>query len=350
MRYRQLGRTGLLVSELCFGTMNFGGEGKYRHLGNLGEVAAAELVEGALQAGINFFDSADVYSAGQSETLLGSTLRNIGARRSDVVIATKVFGEVGAGPNDRGASRSHILDGIRRSLDRLQLDYIDLYQVHGNDMLAPLDETLRALDDLVSQGLVRYVGVSNWPAWRLAQGVEVARNRGWARPETIQAYYSLVGRGIEREIVPLLRSEGLGLLVWSPLAGGLLTGKYGREKDATDTRRHSFDFPPVDLDRAWPILDAMRPIAEAHETSVACVALAWLLAQPGVTSVIVGARRIDQLQANLKSPDLMLTDAEMTTLNQVSALPREYPGWMIEMQQAIRRPPDVAVAIESRAG
>jgi aryl-alcohol dehydrogenase-like predicted oxidoreductase len=338
MHYRQLGRSGLFVSEFCLGTMNFGGEGKYRHLGSLDEAATRALVEAALEAGINFFDSADVYSAGKSETLLGQALRHV--KRSDVVVATKVFGEVGNGPNDRGASRGHIMDGVKRSLERLQLDHIDLYQIHGSDMLTPIEETLRALDDLVSQGLVRYVGVSNWPAWRVAKGLEIAKYFGWARLDTIQAYYSVVGRGVEREIVPLLNTEGLGLLVWSPLAGGLLTGKYGPGQDTKGTmRRQLFDLPPVDLERAWPIVDAMRRIAGAHETSVVSVALAWLLARPGVTSVIIGARHIDQLRDNLAATELVLTEADMRALDEISALPSEYPGWMLKMQQVIRQPP-----------
>ncbi len=256
MRYNQLGRTGLFVSELCLGTMTFGdnASGIYKAISGIGQEGVDAIVRRSLDAGINFIDTADVYSAGRSEELLGQSLKNLGVRRSDVVLATKFHGAMGEGPNDRGGSRGHIMDAVEQSLRRLQTDHIDLYQVHGFDIVTPPEETLRALDDLVSRGLVRYVGCSNWSAWRLAKALGISERRGYARYETIQSYYTIAGRDLEREIVPLLMEEKVGLMVWSPLAGGLLSGKFGpNEKSPEGARRSQFDFPPVDLDRAWPV-------------------------------------------------------------------------------------------------
>ena len=342
MKYKQLGRTGLYVSEICLGTMTFGGNenaGFWKTIGALRQEEVDGIVGTALSAGVNFIDTADVYSFGESERLLGQALKNLGTKRSDVVIASKVYGEMGPGVNERGASRGHIMDGVKQSLERLQLDYLDLYQIHANDPITPIEETLRALDDLVSQGLVRYVGVSNWSAWKIAKALGVSERRGFARFETLQAYYSIAGRDLEREIVPLLNEEGLGLMVWSPLAGGYLSGKYGPggEKE-NDSRRLSFDFPPVDKDRADRCIEVMREIGDANAVSVARVALAWLLAQKHVTSVIIGAKNTQQLEDNLAAADLMLTEHELDKLAEVSALPPEYPGWMIERQARNRVP------------
>jgi aryl-alcohol dehydrogenase-like predicted oxidoreductase len=255
MRYNQLGRTGLFVSELCLGTMTFGGAqdtGIWQHIGKLEQDAVDAIVARALEAGINFIDTADIYSSGRSEELLGQALKNLGVKRSDVVIATKFHGPMGEGPNDRGGSRGHLMDAVERSLERLQLDYIDLYQAHSFDTATPQEETLRGLDDLVSRGLVRYVGCSNWPAWRIEKALGISERRGYARYETTQSYYTIAGRDLEREIVPLLLEEKMGLLVWSPLAGGLLSGKFGPGAEGPeDSRRVTFDFPPVDRDRAW---------------------------------------------------------------------------------------------------
>jgi len=341
MRYNQLGRTGLYVSELCLGTMTFGGAGTglWEKIGTLEQEAVDGIVGRALAAGINFIDTADVYSNGHSEELLGQSLRNLGVHRSDVVIATKFNGAMGEGPNERGASRGHIMDSVERSLERLQTDHIDLYQVHAFDQATPVEETLRALDDLVSRGLVRYVGCSNWPAWRLAKALGIAERRGYARYETIQSYYTIAGRDLEREVVPLLVEEGVGLLVWSPLAGGLLSGKFGPGgSEPADSRRATFDFPPVDRDRAWKCVAAMREIGDAKGVSVARVALAWLLAKPWVTSVIIGAKRIDQLDDNIAATALTLSPEEIATLDAVSDLPPEYPGWMLARQNSGRRP------------
>lgn len=335
MRYRTLGRTGLLVSEICLGTMTFGGRGFWSSIGTLDQTPADRLLQRSLEAGVNFVDTADVYSEGLSEEITGKAIRNSGRPRSDIVLATKVFGPTGKAVNDRGASRGHIMDGVKASLRRLGTDYIDLYQIHATDLVTPIEETLRALDDLVRQGWVRYVGVSNWPAWRIMKALGLAERHGWSRPATLQAYYTIAGRDLEREIVPLLSSETVGLLVWSPLAGGLLTGKFTRQgQGPADARRASFDFPPVNRERAFDCVDAMRKVGDAHGVSVARVALAYVLAKPFVTSVIIGAKSLEQLNDNLAAADLRLTDEEMTQLDAISALPPEYPGWMIEFQSA----------------
>ena len=297
----------------------------------------------ALEAGVNFIDTADIYSAGLSERITGQALRNLGVVREDVVIATKIFGEMGPGPNARGASRSHLVDGLKASLDRLQLDHVDLYQIHAFDPATPIDATVRALDDLVRQGLVRHVGVSNWSAWQIVKALGVAERLGLSRFESVQAYYTLAARELEREVIPMLDSEGLGLMVWSPLAGGLLSGKFELEEEApgvtasaTPGRRATFDFPPVDRSRAAACLRVMRPMAQARGISVARIALAWLLHQPRVTSVIVGATRTEQLADNLASVTVQLDPQEWAQLAEVSQLPSEYPGWMHERHGAYR--------------
>ena len=330
MNYRPLGRTGLRVSELCFGTMTFGGEGMFKAIGSTEQAEADRLVGVCIDAGINFFDTANVYSAGRAEQILGKAL---GARRNDVVVATKVRGRVGAGPNAVGLSRGHIMDAINASLQRLDTDYIDLYQIHGYDALTPLEETLRALDDLVRTGKVRYIGASNLAAWHLMKALGISQRDGLARFETLQAYYSIAGRDLERELVPLMESEQVGLLVWSPLAGGFLSGKFGRDKKGPEgARRASFNFPPVDETRGYAVLDVLADVAREQEVSVARVALAWLLHQRITTSVIVGARNEAQLRDNLAAPELKLSADQLARLNTASALPPEYPGWMITVQ------------------
>ncbi|HLZ65520.1 MAG TPA: aldo/keto reductase [Aliidongia sp.] len=341
MRYNQLGRTGLFVSELCLGTMTFGGsEGHWAAIGQLDQDAADALVRRALDAGINFIDTADVYSQGRAEEILGQSLQNLEVKRSDVVIATKLYGTMGQNPNDRGASRGHIMDAVEASLERLQTDHIDLYQIHATDPVTPIDEMLRALDDLVSSGLVRYIGVSNWSAWRIMKALGLSDKQDWARFETVQAYYTIAGRDLERELVPMMRDQQMGLLVWSPLAGGLLSGKYGPGSNGgpEGSRRVSFDFPPVNQDRAWACVEAMRPIAERHGVSVARVALGWLLAKPHVTSIIIGARTVEQLDDNIAATTLSLSADDLKALDEVSALSPEYPAWMEVRQGADRRP------------
>jgi aryl-alcohol dehydrogenase-like predicted oxidoreductase len=334
MRYRPLGRTGLLVSEICLGAMTFGGKGFWTVVGTVSASVVDRLVGRSLDAGVNFFDTADVYSKGESERLLGKAL---GARRQEVVLATKVRGRAGLGQNDEGLSRRHILASIEGSLARLGTDHVDLYQIHGYDPLVPFDETLRALEDVVRAGKARYIGCSNLAAWHLMKALGISERHAWARFESLQAYYSIAGRDLEREVVPLLESERVGLMVWSPLAGGLLSGKFSRNgAGPAGTRRASFDFPPVDKDRAFRVVDAMREVARAKRTTVPRVALSWLLHRPVVTSVIIGAKNEDQLADNLGATEVKLDAEEMKRLDAVSALPAEYPGWMIERQSGER--------------
>ncbi|MGA7713081.1 MAG: aldo/keto reductase [Rhizomicrobium sp.] len=339
MRYRQLGNTGMFVSEICLGTMTFGGKGSfYVHVGSLDLKAVTAIVARTLEAGVNFIDTADVYSLGLSEELLGQALKDLGIRRSDVVIATKGFGRLGSGPNEAGSSRGHLMDTVEESLKRLQTDHIDLYQIHGQDCVTPTEETMRALEDMVRRGMVRYVGCSNWQAWKILQAQGIADKRGWARLETVQAYYSLAGRGLEREIVPAIQDQKMGLMVWSPLAGGILSGKFGPDSTPEGARRATFDFPPVDRDRAWPIVDALREIGKAKGASAARVALAWVLAKTFVTSVIIGVKSLDQLEDNLAASQLSLSADEVKRLDDLSELPLEYPGFMVTRQNHGRLP------------
>jgi aryl-alcohol dehydrogenase-like predicted oxidoreductase len=338
MQYKLLGNTGLQVSKICLGAMTFG-ESKsfWTVIGSLGQEPVDALIKSSIEAGVNFIDTADVYSEGASEVAVGQSLKNLGIARKDIVIATKAFGRVGPGRNDAGASRGHLMDAIDASLHRLNTDYVDLYQIHGTDLYTPIDETLRALETLVQSGKVRYIGCSNWQAWRIMKALGISEHKNLAKFDTLQAYYSIAGRDLEREIVPLLEDQKMGLLVWSPLAGGLLSGKYSRENQKPeDSRRSAFDFPIVDKERAWKILDVLVPIAQEHHVSPATVSLAWVLAKPFVTSVIIGAKRPDQLEQNLAAVDLKLSDDQMKALDEVSALPPEYPGWMIPFQNTNR--------------
>jgi aryl-alcohol dehydrogenase-like predicted oxidoreductase len=337
MKYRVLADTGVFVSELCLGAMTFGGRGQmWEVIGGLDQPAVDAIVGRALDAGINFIDTADVYSAGESETMVGKA---IAGRRQAVVLATKVRGRMGKGPNQVGLSRLHITAAVEDSLRRLGTDYIDLYQIHRFDELTGLEDTLRTLDDLVRAGKVRYVGCSNLPAWQLMKALAISRAEGLERFKCTQSFYSLAGRELERETVPLLKDQGLGLLVWSPLAGGFLSGKFTKDDKAKDSaaRRATFDFPPIDKDKAYAIVDTIRPIATAHGASVAQVALAWVLAQRVVTSVIIGARTVAQLDDNLKAIDCELAPSELQALDEVSALTPEYPAWM-DVLPADRRP------------
>lgn len=339
MRYNQLGRTGLTVSELCLGTMTFGStSGRWAAMGQLDQTAADEMVRIAFDAGINFFDTANVYAEGASEERLGQAIRNVGLAREDVVIATKVLGPMGDGANSRGLSRLHIMDQVKASLKRLQIDHIDLYQCHGWDPATPVEEIVRALDDLVRQGLVRYIGVSNWAAWQIMKALGIAEAEHRTRFASVQAYYSIAGRDLENELAPMMRSEGVGLMVWSPLAGGFLSGKFSRDGSG-EGRRETSDFPPVDKARAFDIIDAMRPIAAAHGASVAQIAIAWLLHQRVVSSVIVGVRRADQLTDNIAASDIELSAAELATLDEISKVAPGYPGWMMAAQGGYRAVP-----------
>ena len=324
MKYRRLANTGVYVSEFCLGAMTFGTE--WEMIGALGQKEADAIVHRSIDAGINFFDTADVYSTGDSEEILG---RALVAKRHDVLVATKVRGRMGPGPNAVGLSRVHIIQACEASLKRLGTDYIDLYQIHRADPETDIEETLSALTDLVRAGKVRYIGCSNLEAWQLMKALAVSERRGFEAFQCTQSYYALVGRDLERDTIPLIQDQGLGLLVWSPLAGGFLSGKFTREGASDmDARRAAFDFPPIDKERAFDILDVMLPIANAHGVSVAQVALAWLLAKGAVTSVIIGAKRMDQLEDNLRAVDLPLSDEEVGRLDEVSALPMLYPAWM----------------------
>lgn len=350
MKYRKLGRTGLVVSELCFGTMTFGGDGMWQVIGAQDVSAAEGLLKAAQAAGINFIDTADVYANGLSETILGQAVRKLGIPRDELVIATKVFGRFQyawpgqpvkatdeqlrrfANANLWGLSRKHIFDAIDASLRRLGMDYVDLYQVHAFDPLTPLEETLEALDALVRSGRVRYIGLCNFAAWQIATALGISARRGLARFESVQMYYSIGGRDLEREVLPLAVAEGLAVLPWSPLAGGFLSGKFTRGGNPDGARRTTFDFPPIDKEKAFDIIDVMQPMATARGVSVARIALAWLLHQPTVTSVIIGAKTDAQLADNIAATGVTLSADELTALARVSALRPEYPGWMLDRQ------------------
>jgi aryl-alcohol dehydrogenase-like predicted oxidoreductase len=314
--------------------MTFGGKSFWAVVGTSGQSEADALVARAIEAGINFFDTANVYSEGESERILGKAL---GTRRKDVILATKARGRVGPGPNDVGLTRRHVIDAIDASLDRLGTDHVDLYQIHGFDPLTPIEETLRALDDVVRAGKVRYIGCSNIAAWHVMKALGISERHGWARFESLQAYYSIAGRDLEREVVPLLVDQGVGLLVWSPLAGGFLTDKFATGTGPDEARRAKFDFPPIDRERALRCIQVMRDIASVRDgASVARIALSWLLHQKAVTSVILGAKNRQQLDDNLECVNVKLSADELRRLDEVSALPPEYPGWMIQRQSAER--------------
>ncbi len=338
MQYKQLGNTGVFVSRLCLGTMTFGGGSAppWNVIAGLQQHDAETLVQESIEAGINFFDTANVYSEGEAEILLGKAL---GSQRHKVVIATKVYGRMGSGPNEVGLSRMHIMREAEASLERLNTDYIDLYQIHGFDQLTPFEETLSVLTDLVRQGKVRYIGCSNLAAWQIMKALDISAREHFEKFVTVQAYYSLAGRDIEREIVPMLCDQKMGLLPWSPLAGGFLSGKFTRAGARDDTaRRANFDFPPINIDKGYRIVDALQEIATRRNATVAQVALGWLLHQPFVTSVIIGAKRTDQLKDNLGAAELKLDAEDLKQLEQVSALTPEYPGWMLSNMSAARRP------------
>jgi aryl-alcohol dehydrogenase-like predicted oxidoreductase len=338
MKYNLLGNTGLKVSELCLGTMTFGGKGMWTAIGTLPQQGVDELVKQAVDAGINFIDTANIYSEGLSEELTGKAIRNLGLNRDDLIIATKVRGKMGDGPNQIGLTRKHILTQVEASLKRLNTDYIDLYQIHGYDALTPLEDTIATLDTLVQSGKVRYIGCSNLTAWQLMKSLGYSQYNHKSKFVSLQAYYTIAGRDLEREIVPLLQDQKVGLMVWSPLAGGFLSGKYTRNGEMEQgSRRVTFDFPPINKEKAYDIIDELQVIAKEKNCSVAQLALAWLLHQKAVTTVIIGAKRPDQLQDNLKAIDVTFTEDELKKLDAVSKLPAEYPGWMLERQGGDRK-------------
>jgi aryl-alcohol dehydrogenase-like predicted oxidoreductase len=339
VRYRLLGQTGLYVSELCLGTMTYGGgKGIWESIGNLQQDAVNEQLRCAVDAGINFIDTANVYSTGTSELLLGQGLKALGLKREELIVATKATGSMDDTPNGRGQSRHHLFNQVDASLKRLQLDYIDLYQLHGFDPLTPFEESLSALNDLIRSGRVRYIGLCNMSAWQIMKSLAVSDRLKLAKFISVQAYYTIAGRDLEREVVPLLEDQKLGLMVWSPLAGGLLSGKFSsaNDKGPAGARRGAFDFPLVDKARAFKCVDVMRPMAAVRKISVAQIALAWILSKSFVTTVIIGAKSMDQLRDNIASSAVQLDTAEIKLLDDVSALQPEYPGWMLAFQGQAR--------------
>ncbi len=337
MKYNLLGNTGLNISELCLGTMTFGGKGMWTAIGTMPQNEVNELVKTAVDAGINFIDTANIYSFGISEQMTGRAIRDLGLKRDDLVIATKVRGAMDEGPNNSGLSRKHILQQSDESLKRLNMDYIDLYQIHGFDPLTPIEETLEALDLLVKSGKVRYIGCSNLAAWHIMKALGISAQQHLAKFVSLQAYYTIASRDLERELVPMLLDQKLGLMVWSPLAGGFLSGKYSRNASTEEGRRLNFDFPPINKEKAFDIIDVMQEIASARGVTVAQIALAWLLHQPVVTTVIIGAKKQEQLLDNLKATDVKLTADELGRLDAVSKPAPEYPGWMIDRQSTDRK-------------
>ncbi len=335
MRYNTLANTGVLVSELCLGAMTFGGKGFWTNIGKLPQEEVTNLVKIAIENGINFIDTANVYSEGLSEILLGKALKDLGLQRQDIFIATKVRGRMGEGVNQVGLSRLHIQYSVNESLQRLGLDHIDLLYIHGVDPITSLEETMRGLEEVVQSGKVRYLGISNHPAWMVVKANSIAGQMGWNKFVALQNYYSIAGRDIEREIVPMAAAENLSIMPWSPLAGGFLSGKFSRQtQKAGDSRRDAFDFPPVNKEKAYDIIDVMQDIASAHNVKAARVALAWMLRKKGVTSIIIGAKKEEQLRENIASTTLLLTADEMSRLDAISELSKEYPGWMVERQIA----------------
>jgi len=331
MKMRFLGKTVVKVSELCFGTMTFGGRSFFKHVGQLGQKEATTLVDMSLEAGINFFDTADVYSQGLSEEMLGKAL---GKRRKGIILATKVRGKMGPGPNDVGLSRHHIIEACNASLKRLGTDYIDLYQVHNFDPDTPQEETMRALDDLVRQGKVRYIGCSNYSGWQLMKAMAISDKRGWERFVTLQALYSLLARDLENEMVPLCLDQGMGILVWSPLSGGFLSGKYRRGKPKPKGTRLTAPQPrflQLDEEKGFDIVEELDRIAKVHNATVAQAALNYLLAKEGVSSVIIGARTPEQLADNLKTTDWEMSVEEVSRLDEMSQPVPVYPYWMQAM-------------------
>lgn len=336
MHYRSLGHTGLNVSSLCLGTMTFGS--RFLNIAIVAQKDAEDMVRQAWDAGINFFDTADVYSRGEAETILGQALKNVGIDRDAAVIATKVRGVMSdSDPNAAGLSRKHIMAACDASLRRLGTDYIDLYQVHGWDSQTPMDETLRALDDLVRSGKVRYLGCSNWAVRHIARAQALSETGQWAGFASLQAYYSLAGRDLEHELLPFCREQNLAVLPWSPLSGGFLTGKFRpNAKAPSDARRADFDFPPIDQARGYDAINVAEAIGKDIGASIAQVCLAWLLSQNGVTSVIIGAKRMEQLEDNLRTVEISLSPQQVAQLSESTLPPTLYPKWMIERQNSTR--------------
>ncbi len=339
MKYNQLGKTGVLVSEICLGTMTFGGKGFWKSIGEVPQDKANQIIKDSIDAGINFIDTANVYSEGLSEKMVGKGIKDLGLQRQSLLIATKVRGRVGPHANQVGLSKLHIADSVNDSLQRMGLEHIDLLYIHGVDKITPIEETMRGLEDIVRSGKVRYIGVSNHGAWMMMKANGYADKMGYDKFVATQNYYAIASRDIEREIVPMSISEGISIIPWSPLAGGFLSGKFTRENPiAGESRRDSFDFPPINKEKAYEIIDLMSSIGIRHKVSVAQIALAWVLCQPGITSVIIGAKNSKQLKDNISATKLMLNSDEILALNTISELPKEYPQWMFDFQSQGRFP------------
>ncbi len=339
MKYNELGKTGVLVSELCLGAMTFGGKGYWQAIGQLPQEEVNSIIKTSIESGINFIDTANAYSEGLSETMLGVALKSLNIPRQEIFIATKLRIRMGIGANQVGLSRLHIADSVNDSLQRLNLSHIDLLYIHGVDPITPIEETMRGLEDVVRSGKVRYIGISNHPAWMVMKANSYAEKMGWTKFVASQNFYSIGGRDIEREIIPMALSENISIMPWSPLAGGFLSGKFTRDKEiAGNSRRDTFDFPPINKQKAFDIIDVIAVIAKEHNVSVATVALNWVIKQAGVTSTIIGAKNINQLKENIAAVDLQLTSDDMQKLNEVSALAPEYPGWMVNRQLQGRWP------------
>jgi len=330
MDKRKLGTTNIEVSPLCFGSNIFGW--------TIDEATSFKMLDTVTGSGINFIDTANVYSYGLSEQLLGQSIKDLGLNRNELVIATKVRGQMSEKPNNVGLSRYHIFNSVDESLQRLQMDHIDIYYVHGVDQKTPIEETMRTLNDVVLTGKVRYIAVCNWPAWMVMKAQGIAEKNGWHKFIGLQYFYSLAGRDIEREILPLAADQHLGVMPWSPLAGGFLSGKFTRNTEkAGNSRRDVFDFPPINKERTYDIVDVIIETGKQYNVSAAQIALAWVRQQPGITSTIIGAKNIAQLNDNIRSTEITLSADDLQKIDAVSALAKEYPGWMAERQAADRK-------------
>lgn len=340
MKYNVLADTGVLVSELCLGAMTFGGKGYWEAIGRQTQDEVNELVKASVDAGINFIDTANVYSFGMSEQLLGESLKQTGVSRNNLFIATKVRGRMAEGINQLGLSRYHVMQSVEESLQRLQMDHIDLLYVHGVDFATSVEQIVHTLHDLVQRGKVRYVGVCNWPAWMVMKAIGIAKKHGWHSFVAMQYFYAAASRDAESELIPLAQDQNLGFMPWSPLAGGFLSGKFTREKSNTGggSRRDTFDFPVIDKEKAYDIIDVLIRMGEGYGVSAAEVALAWVRQQKGITSTIIGAKTPDQLKSNIHSTTFQLTDSDLKELDEVSKPPKVYPGWMVERQMSDRYP------------
>jgi aryl-alcohol dehydrogenase-like predicted oxidoreductase len=316
--------------------MTFGGKGYWEAIGRQQQDEASQLIKISVDAGINFIDTANIYSYGSSEQLLGESLKQTGISRNNLFVATKVRGRMSDDVNQVGLSRYHIFQSVEESLKRLQMDHIDLLYVHGVDYATSIEQIVHTLHDLVQSGKVRYVGVCNWPAWMVMKAIGIARQQGWHTFVAMQYFYAAANRDVEQELIPLALDQKLGFMPWSPLAGGFLSGKFTRDKSNTGggSRRDTFDFPVIDKEKAYDIIDVLMKMGENYQISAAEVALAWVRQQKGITSTIIGAKTPEQLKSNLHSTSFKLTEADLKELDEVSKPARIYPGWMVERQMS----------------